>query len=407
MARAHEIGIAADTKGFESSIRDGVVDPLEDAEKALEQLADAADDAGRDGARGIDRLEDALKDAQRQAKKTEDAVDDAGTRGFGKMGDAAQEVTQEVGQNLGEAVSSVRGNLADLGQVGQDTLGGLAATLASGGPAGVAGAAAVAAGAVGLGLITAEMEKQNEKAEQLREFFVSAWQAAIDAGNDYIDTATIAGQISEIALGADWADERNRALEVQRATGLDLQLIYRALAGDMGALGEVSAVLNEAETVRNQTIKDTLNGSRDLTSEQADQIRTQHDAIVGLQGDLDRVSDTYSTTQDAARVAAQATSDYWLAVIEDAGTATQEVDEFHNTLLTLPDGQQVLIDAETGLATTNVEQFKGDVDGIPETVTTTARFTVDRSEVDRQMRILSGTVVRVGTKFVTSGDGWD
>ncbi|MGV2482255.1 UNVERIFIED_CONTAM: hypothetical protein IGO34_36260, partial [Salmonella enterica subsp. enterica serovar Weltevreden] len=51
MARAHEISIAADAKDFDRGIRDGVVKPLEKAEQALEDLADAADDAGRDASR--------------------------------------------------------------------------------------------------------------------------------------------------------------------------------------------------------------------------------------------------------------------------------------------------------------------------------------------------------------------
>ncbi|MGB3375929.1 MAG: hypothetical protein WBA87_12435, partial [Microbacterium sp.] len=65
MARGHEIKIAADTRDFERGIRDGIIDPLDDSERAMALLGDAAEDAGRDGARGLDKMGDSADDLKK------------------------------------------------------------------------------------------------------------------------------------------------------------------------------------------------------------------------------------------------------------------------------------------------------------------------------------------------------
>src|SRR5690606_37556883 len=75
MAKIHEIGIGADTRAFEDNIKRGVINPTEEAEKALKELGDT--DAGRDAARDLEKVEDALKqDVIRPAKDAEEALKD-------------------------------------------------------------------------------------------------------------------------------------------------------------------------------------------------------------------------------------------------------------------------------------------------------------------------------------------
>lgn len=406
MARGHEIKIAADTRDFELGIRNGIIDPLDDADRQLDRLGDAAEDAGRDaargldripdalddvgdaardtdramalvgdaaedvgrdGSRGLDRLEDALKDAQRQSERTADSVDDIDVRGrkaFGGVGEAASEVTQEVGQNLGEAVSSVRGNLADLGQVGQDTLGGLAGTLASKGPAGIAGAAAVAAGAVGLGLITAEIEKQNEHVQKLREYFAEAWQEAVEGGKDYIDQATVIDEMQDIIFNPDRADEYKKIQEDANTLSLDRSILLKAAAGDQDALNMVIQRSNDLYGDAKQAVSDlgvvTSAGSQ-ITAEG---LRDEATKLQGVNERWKQYGEINTENQRKAQESARVTSDYLLDAISDAKDATRAVDDFGNVLVTLPDGKEIVIDAKTGQATLDVSRFKKDTDGV-------------------------------------------
>lgn len=405
MARAHEISIAADAKDFDRGIRDGVVKPLEKAEQALEDLADAADDAGRDASRGLSRLEEALEDARRQAKRTEESVDDIGTggkRGFGKLSEGAQEVTQEIGQNLGEAVSSIRDNLGDLGQVGQDTLGGLAATLAGTGPAGIIGAAGLAAGAVGLGLVTAELTKQQEAADEMRRRLSAAYQGAAEDGRTFIDTQQIIADGLDLIFNPDRAEEYKRALQDASRLGLDLSTVISASNGDLEAQATVQEQINSLlEDANSYELTGTTN-KKTLKNDVAD-IRDRWKEVV----------DTTSEYADKTAVANGVTSDMLLKLIESAGTAQEEVDDVGNKLLTLPTGEKVVIDAETGQAHQNIDRFKGDVDGVISSVNGREIVLRARSAIDQAQRDIDGFVTRNSGREirvkgrVTIDSGWD
>ena len=372
MAKVHEVAIGADGRAFDQGIRSGVIKPTEDAVKALGKLEDAASDTGRDGARDLDRLEDSLKDVQRQSEKTERSMDDIGDGGrvsMDKVKAGAQEVTSEIGSNLGEAVSSIRGDLGDLGQVGQDTLGGLAATLASTGPAGIAGAAVLAAGAVGLGAITAEFQKQQEEAEALRARMTDIYQAAAEAGVEYLSTAALIADANDVMYNTERADEYKRLQDTQKQTGLDMSTILMANAGELDAIetvqGRINKLIEEERTARRESgVGD--NYGRDLQS---------------IEDHWKAVGDEATLQSGKTAEAIQYTSDILLKAAADAGTATEQVDKFGNRLLTLPTGEQIVIDAETGQAHQDLDRFEQDADALEKTVTTTAVFD------DRQARI--------------------
>ncbi|HWU29824.1 MAG TPA: hypothetical protein VN041_12155 [Microbacterium sp.] len=430
MAGGYQVGIGSETKAFKQGIDTGVIAPLEDAQKELLELGrnrgpeqlekqlredqKATEKLGDETKRTANAIEREYRDSYRKMKNASDDALDDGAKGMSRLREGAGEVTQEIGQNLGEAVSSVRGNLADLGQVGQDTLGGLAATLAgTGGAAGILGAAALAAGATGLGLVTAELEKQNDRTQKLRQYFSEAWKAAVDGGRDYIDTATLVSQINEIALGEDFAEQRKNALEVSKRTGLDLQTIYRALAGDAASLEQVHGRLTESEREYWDTLKAVGEGSKTVTTEQADAYRDQHNAVSALLGDLDGVKSANADAADQARIAARAVSEQLLATIAGAESATQAVDDFGNTLITLPDGQEIVIDAKTGQATSDVSRFKKDTD---EAITQLNRraisLVVKTALRDAQNQVNGFIAANDGKSFrlrgrITVDDGWD
>lgn len=368
------------------------------AERAVEDIGDEFKETGRDGDRASSDLEDSLRDVQRQAKRTSEEVGDVGGKGFGKMTDSAKEVTQEIGQNFGEAVSSIRDNLGDLGQVGQDTLGGLAATLAGTGPAGLLGAAALGAGAVGLGLVTAELTKQQEAADEFRRRISAAYQGAAEDGRNFIDTQTIIADGLDLIFNPDRAEEYKRALDDSTRLGLDMSTIISANNGDLEAQrtvqDEINSLLADANsyeltgTTNKKTLKSEVSELRDRWKE---------------------VVTTTSEYADKTRVANDVTSKMLLDLVASAGTAQEEVDEVGNKLLTLPTGEQVVIDAETGRAHQNIDAFKGDLDGVPDTVTTTAIVQAALGQAQRDINNFiasnDGKSFKINGRVVTSG--WD
>lgn len=422
MARGYEVAVGADGRAFERAVRNDVVKPVEDAARALDELGAAGDDAGREASRGLDKVQDglrdvdrasdgatrsldkvsdglrdvgregdragdesarslgkleqALRDAERQSKKTETAVDDIGTggsHGLGKLSEGASEVTSEIGSNLSEAVSSVRDNLADLGQVGQDTLGGLAGTLAGTGPAGIAGAAVLAAGAVGLGRVTAELEKQQEEADRLKDRLRSAYQEASQEGRDYLEVSQLIADANDLMFNPDRAEEYKKLQEDAKTLHLDQSLLIRANAGDLEAQkvvqGEVNKLLEDEGSY--------MEG-----------LRGDHEVLKGsVQGLRDRwksVTDATEEQRQAAQNSRKVTSEFLLSAASQAKSATAEVDKFGNQLIKLPDGTEFVIDAKTGQAHQDMDRFYGDADDKIEKLNrkdVRVRLRVDDSEV--------------------------
>ncbi|WP_251439142.1 hypothetical protein [Microbacterium sp. USTB-Y] len=401
------IDIAANTTAAQRGIKDlsktldGVADALDDVaddsdksgdrvERSFRDMTKAAQDTGREAGRSFSKAAQALDDVERQAKRTERAVDDIGeAKGFGKMKDAAQEVTQEVGQNLGEAVSSVRGNLADLGQVGQDTLGGLAATIAGTGPAGIAGAAVIAAGAVGLGVMTAELENQQREADELRDRLQAAYRDASDAGRAYLDIAQIIANQQDLINNPARAAEYAKILDTQKATGLDMSTILKANAGDLDAIAVVMGRVSDA----NKSATDAGDEFNVWTQK--------------TNSGLQELNNYWKLTGDTARGANQQasdsvkfTTDLLLGQIQATKDAGVEIDEFGNKLVTLKTDHgdtKILIDAQTGQASLAVDKFGKDTDG-----------TIDRlngREVVLQARAAIDEAQRDINRFMSDNDG--
>lgn len=252
---ALSVDIGANTRAAQAGVRD--------LSKALDATADSLDDIARDGDRAGDQLERSFRDmvadssrasgsiardheaAAKDVARAYDRAGDDGAAAFDKVKGGAGELQSELGQNLGSAVSTVRGDLTELGQVGQDTLGGLAATLASAGPAGIVGAAAVAAGAVGLGLVTAELEAQKEQAEELRNRLSGAYSEAATEGRDYLSVQQLIAEASDLMFNPERAEEYKRIREDARRLGLDEVTVIDANTGSLEAQEQVLDRINQ------------------------------------------------------------------------------------------------------------------------------------------------------------------
>lgn len=329
-----------------------------DAEKAISNLGDAVEDVGG-SARDVDKLEDSLKDVQRQAKRTRDDLDGVGDKardagrdgsdGMRKLGDTSNEVSGELKQNLGETFSSFRGDLEDLPQLAQDVFGGLAGSVDS-----MTGSLALAGGAAGIGLLIAGFQAIQEE-EQKRKERVAEWvQAYIDGLSTMTDAVANFASVEEIYTDGDrYAEAKKNAED----WGVSVSTAVNAMAGDAAAL----AIVN-----------DTLTASEDRVSEAVDNLKGGR--LAGLSQDMRQLRQSTIDGRDAyealtgemseARSIAEQYSQSLISIAQGATSATKEVDELGNTVYTLPDGQKIMIDAETGQATDDITRFKGDADGV-------------------------------------------
>lgn len=388
MAKGIDISIAADTRSAMSAINRGLLEPLEDVSEQLEQLGDDSKDAGRDLERGmrdaqrrtddaadeIRKLRDELNKAGRAGKSTGDDVDD----GMGRIKRAGAEASDELRQNLGETFSSFRGDLEDLPQIAQDVFGGLAGSIG-----GLPAAFGLAAGAAGIGLLVAGFQQLQEQ-EEARKERVHEWaQAYIDSSNLIIGAAHTVAEVQEIATDPERYAE---AKENAKNWGVDVSTAMRAMAGDATALTiaqENLAAKGDEVAAATERAGGNIKGlDYDMRTARGEyNLGTK--ALEELRGEM----------SEGASIAQQVSSSL-LGIVSSSSDAAVEVDELGNRLVTLPDETQVLIDAETGQATQDVSRFKGDTDGMIESLNGRDVVLSVKSEVAAAQREVDGFIVR-------------
>lgn len=391
---ALSIDIAANTRAAQRDVKD--------LSKSFEDTADALDDLARDSTRAGDKVEDSFRAMTRAAQKADDAVSDVGKAGpanLRKLGDAGEEVSSELKQNLGETFSSFRGDLEDIPQIAQDVFGGLAGSVGA-----LPGAFALAAGAAGIGLLINGFEQVREQ-EEARKERVAEWAAAYIGGLDQME-----GALADFAsIEAIYTDPEKYAQAGKNAKlwGVDVSVAVNAMAGDMTALSVVQNNLTqktaelEAVNIRNAA----------ATGEGRDRLK---ELEVGLR---DGTAAYQQITGEMAegREIAKSYSDSLLQILGSAASAGEEVDDLGNKVYTLPDGRQIMINAETGQATTDIQKFKGDADGVIDSVN--GRDVVIRARATGldQVRVDLDALTRPRTMTVTAklnqsfaqSMGWD
>lgn len=356
-------------RGISIDILANVRDALKgtgDVERALGDIESTLDDMARDGDQSVDKMSRGFRDLARDADNSSDKIErnfegayrnirrkaddtaDSAVKSQRRMSEQSEEVGQEIRQNLGEGIANAaRGDFEALGDTIGDTLGG-----AVSGIGGIGTAAAAAAGAAGLGLLIGALALANDEREKLTEKANELAQAYIDAGSSVLDAMTIAARTSEIITG----DERQEALDYAEALGVDLPTAARAMAGDMNALATVNRIASDAQK-ENRDIADQQRDSMSaLTTAQQKFVEENQKAIqagLNLNGVVEEANQYFEEQQAVLQ-----------GLINDADGATVKVDDLGNKLYELPDGTQIVVDAETGKATTNVDNFKGDIDEI-------------------------------------------
>lgn len=331
-------------------------------------------DTSRTASREADDLRDSYRNAYRDVARSSDDTADIARKNTRRMAEQSQEVGQEVRQNLGEGIANAaRGDFEALGDTIGDTFGGAVA-----GIGGVATAAVAAAGALGIGAITAAFREAEERRKKLEERANDLAKAYIDAGSSVLDTITLAARISDVLTNEE---SRKEAEEFAKVVGVDLPTAARVLAGDTNALSIQQGILSR----RLRDVTDKKEEARDNESVSASEIMAIHDqenALYKVKEELDKVAESNTTAAQKARDYSNAL----LGVIDDAEGATTQVDKLGNKLITLPKGEQIVIEARTGQATTNIDRFKGDVAKIPKKKAVVVEGTVDLSAVTRGIK---------------------
>lgn len=265
MARKYEIGIGADTDGFEKSVQNGIVDPLEDAADAFDDLEKAAKNADLDkeldkAADHTNVLSDELDDTRDKLKKLGYAARDAGDdtrRGMDRAEDGVKEFGDEANSTAKEAAASFDGSAESIIDAFQEVA---ANAFAGFGPAGALAGLAIAAG---IGIAVQEFQKAEEAAEELRMKAVELAQDASDAGVSFEDWAT----------GSERVVERIRELEELKST--DWRWFWE---DDPSQLEEWTGALKAIGRPASEVSK-ILESSTDAVDEYRDGLKRSQDAL--------------------------------------------------------------------------------------------------------------------------------
>lgn len=345
------IGIAGDASKF--------VRATDDVSEALEDVADSLDDMTRDTKRGADQAEravddlaDTFRDAQKRAKDLGDAGKDAGDdveRGMKRAEDGVEEFRDEANSTAKEAAASFDGSAESVIDAFQEVA---ANAFAGFGPAGVlAGLAA----ALGIGAAVSGFDQVNQAEQESRERAAEWAQAFVEAGDKVLTAAVTSAKALSIATDDE---EFKKAGENAKNWGVDVSVAIAAMAGEKWALDAVNQSLIDSEAEVADTY-DKAQGQYGGFASSLDKSNIQ----------AERGRDAFNKLTEELKLGGEqfdAYSGYLIAMAEHTEGATRATDEFGDTVVTLPDGKQVYIDAETGQATDNVEAIEKKIYGVPD-----------------------------------------
>lgn len=351
---ALSLDIAANTRQAQSQVKD--------LGEALEDVADSLDEVASEGKDSGDKLERSFRDMARAAEKAGDDVGDGMKKGFKRAEQGADEFKSEANSTAKESAASFDGSAESIGDAFQEVA---ANAFAGFGPAGaVAGIAAAA----GIGLAISGFEAIAD-AQEASEEEIGKWaDTYIEAGGRVLTASQIAASAQAIVTDPEkWKTAQKNA----ELWGVSVETAVLAAAGNAPSLDAVNGSLDRQ---RDAFTEATAAG--DLNAEQRDKELSR----------LGEATSAYNTLTDGmtkGRAAANVYSQSLLDLIGTTEDASMQTDELGNAVYTLPGGKQILVDAQTGEASENLDGFKGDLETVPSTVATTVKVTVDSSAWDR------------------------
>lgn len=329
---------------------------LGDIESTLEDMARSGDQSVDKMSRGFrdlarksddtaDKMERSYKDAYRDIRRAADDTADDSIRAQRRMGEQSEEIGGEIRQNLGEGIANAaRGDFESLADTIGDTLGGITA-----GIGGIGYAALGIAGAFGLGAIVATIQTITEQSEQMAEAVKGHFQEMASEGV----AAWESTQSQMQRLSEAYSEHEGEIKRIAELTGLNFETVASAWAGNKDAIDTVNRAYGEQV----DALKDVPGATKEAT-----------DATIrgweGIMGPLNNTLEAYDLAKEKAQQFADQQSDDLLKLLDGYGKVALEIDEVGNKVVELPDGTRILIEADTGKATLNLDKFKGDADDV-------------------------------------------
>lgn len=397
----YQVGIASETKAFKQGVESGIIEPLEDAQKELVELGKS---------KGPDQLEKGMKDAERateklgdETKRTAKAIEDDFRESYRKVKqssddgmDGAKEglndFKQEANQTAKESAASFDGSFESIVDMAQET-----AANAFGG-FGPVGAAAGLAAAAGIGLAVKGFEDVNEASEESKARADEWADAYIEAGGRILTATQIVERGRSILK-----DQAEQLEKNAKNWGVSESVALLAMAGDANALLEAkNGLIDQEERLRDVNIRGAAatQESRDALKELEIAVRDGKSSYEELNDEMTMGSGKFDIYSDSLRLLAESTAE-----------ATKEVDEFGDTVYTLPDGKTIYIDAETGQATDDTNAIESKIYGIQDKRVSVSVDVSGLSEAQRAVnRFISqndGKTIKVNGRFEVNNGSWD
>lgn len=385
-------------------------DKFEDAIRAVVKLGRATDrtrDDMKDALRGIglsaEDAEDALaaieretgelgKQAPRDVKHAEDAVKD--------LGDAGEEAGEKV-ETINDKTGHVGEGLRGLGDIARDVLRGDFEGAASGAIDALSSiGGALTGGLVGgaiatgvAGIVSSWIKSWTDAAEDTKRIVSDAFQEmATDGIAAWESTRSQMKRLSEA-----YDEHEGEIQRIADLTGLAFETVASAWAGNKDAIDVVNRAYGEQV--------DELGKIPGATKEATDATVRGWE---GIMAPLNNTLDAYDSAKEKAQRLAEQQSTDILKALDGYGKVALEIDEVGNKLIELPDGTRVMIDAETGQATLNLEKFKGDADDVIDHISNReARIILkaDATQARRTARLLLGEINTMTAAIKIGGSG--
>lgn len=336
MAKGIEIGIGVDTKAAKQGLEAGLIEPLEDAQGALEDL-------GRD--KGPDKLERNLEAAQdaterlkKETRETADAIEreyrDAyrklkteSKEGYRKASDAAEGFKDEAKQNFAETASSFDGSMESIADGVQGTLGGLATSIS--GPLGIA---AAGAGAVAGAFLNSWITSTEETKQAISDMY----EDMLESGQEYLSQDFLNRKTQELVENEGKMAELRA---IQYRTGVDLNTLILAELTAGKERTQVQAILNKQLEDASVSEGDYRKGVEGANAQLREQVQHYND----LNGQQESAASKAAIVRDVwADIAKRG-----LEAAASAKTQGERLQAQADTLRGMPKSLTVNVDADT------------------------------------------------------------
>jgi hypothetical protein len=255
-------------------------------------------------------------------------------RGTDDAKEGLGEFRDEANSTAKESAASFDGSAESIGDAFQE----IAANAFAG--FGPAGAVAGLAAAAGLGLVFAQVEKNDERTQALREQVAALAEEYIATGRiGGVSMGSVADAIKDMALATEDGETTLSDLrETADDAGVPFEKLAKAMAGDSEALGELLAATEEQiDALDKQNVsQDAVAGSGLRAASAAD---TQRAGLIALREKLEEQKETQDAASESAQnyadtnaaalaAAAESAEDYSDSVQDAYADAGASIDEF-------------------------------------------------------------------------------